>query len=463
MIMVVVLAGVMIGFGMATDAYRQPFFTFFFLSLFVIFGLVKWRWILLVIYPVIWSWTWFELPFATGLSVERLIAIPVAAGFLWELMVKKQKLPRLPVGGTLALGMFLAILLVGLVGNPTSNGLGWLLRLLQKTGWCYLVFYVLSEAKTAELRRFIRLMLISTLVICLGGLAMLINFGTEDRLVYVKEGIWLLPSVGVIGLNVIAPVTLLIFVELAQKHRAIMKVILYTSMILLLSVPSLTLVRRETIFLLPIALFVLFIFSRGFGQRMNVFFLLIFLPIVFLGFVLPNHKAWNYRVETSLSAQAISTEARAAQIKAGLAAFRERPLTGYGLGRSGQIATQFGQDLRLQTPDSSHNSFLTMLIDVGLVGLIGIMALWLSLFSGALRAWRRPLEGYLSTLTATIPAILIYIVGQWAVGDYIRSNPTWTLLALCWAVIWKATQEENEPVPVSAVSQIPVGMGSARR
>lgn len=410
-------------------------------------GLPNWRWVALLIFPLIWTWTRVELPLVGGaLSMERLVAIPVGLGFVYEVIIQKKPLPRLPSGAGIMLGIFSATVLIGLVANPTGAALGWMLRLLQKVIWSYLIFYVLVKADLRRLRRFVNLLTIALFIACLFGILMLIVFGSAERLTERLDGIWLIPSASVTALNIVAPAALFLIAEIGRPRHFLKKLLLSGGMIIMLLIPTVTLVRRQTLFITPIALLVALVFARR-QQRTYATILLGFVGILFFAVVLPNHDAWAERYTARIVERELSDEGRYIQLQSGLAALQDSPIIGYGLGQTARITGQYTRAAGYSSSlSASHNSFLTVLVDTGLIGSIAVLGVWGSLLWGTWRALQKPLEGYLADIVRLLPALLVFIAGQWMVADALRWNPGWTLFGVIWAIIWYALHQGDAQV-----------------
>jgi O-antigen ligase len=410
----------------------------------IIWGIPHWRMIILTVYPLVWAWTWAPVSGIPGLSPERLLAIPVFTGAAVEYILNRRKLSPLPFRAGTILMVLVAVLAFSLQTNPTPDGTSRLIRLLQKMLWGYLIFMTLSEAGEQGIRRFTRLLIVSLTVAAIGGLAMLLHFGTDVRLVTVEGGDWQVPSYGVIGLFLTAPISLLLLVEGAMARSSIRNLVLFGLFLFLNLITLFTLVRRETLILVPLALLVIVILGSR-EQKANGVLLLIVGVVAFFAFVLPRSQVWQVRFYDNLLSRATTTnESRTAQIVTGLEAFRQRPLTGYGLGTTVDVTMAYAQQQSLSVPSSPHNTFLAMLVETGLPGFLATVGLWVNLFYGIWVVRRNTLSPYMHHLVLALPAVMIFLFFQWNTGDSIRNNVSWTFLGLFWAVIEVARTAEPQ-------------------
>lgn len=438
----VTVCTLLVGALVGTEQYLIPIVLILVL-LFGAVGLPNWRWLAVVALPLFWTWTRVELPFVSGLlSTERLIVIPIAIGFVYEVVLQRKKLPRLPAGGGVALGIFMAVLCIGLINTPSIAGLSWFIRLGQKILLAYIVFYVLVKTDLTTLRHFTNYLVIAVFIACLFGVIMLAVFGTTERLTQRLDGIWLIPSSSVIALHAVAPVALFVFAEIAQARAPLKKLFFSIAMLVMLLVPTLTLVRRQTLIFTPLAVLAVILFSRR-QQRVVSLTLLGVIALLFFYVILPTHDVWAERYIERVVEQEIEEESRFIQVQSGLAALRESPVVGYGLGRTVQITARYTNLAGYKALSASHNAFLTMMIDTGLLGFGATILVWGSLLWGTWQALRRPLSGYLADAVRVLPGLLVFIGAQWMVGDMLRWNSNWIMFGLAWAIIWYALQADT--------------------
>lgn len=418
----------------------------------VVWGIPQWRTIILTVYPLVWAWTWAPVSGIPGLSPERLLAIPVFVGATTEHILNRRNLQTLPFNASSFLIALSVVLLFSLQVNPTPEGISRLARLLQKMLWGYLIFMTLSEAGEVGLRRFSRLLIISMTIASIGGLAMLLHFGTDVRLVHVEGGRWQLASYGVIGLYLTAPISLLLLVEGAMVRNPICNLLLLGLFLFLNLVTLLTLVRRETLILVPLALIVIVFIGSG-SQKSRGAFLLMAGILLFFFFLLPASAQWRTRFyDTLLHRTTTTQESRTAQVVVGVKAFGERPLTGFGLGSTVDVTTEFAEQVSLEVPSAPHNTFLAMLVETGLFGFLATLGIWFNMFYGIWKVRCNSLSPYMRHLVYALPAVMIFLFFQWTTGDSIRNNVSWTFIGFFWAVIEIAQRAREQTEASSSLS-----------
>ena len=406
----------------------------------LVIGLRWWRWLILIVYPLVWNWTWYDISIAPGLSVERLLAIPALLGLGLELSLKRRRLRKLPFRANAALGTFVAALFVSFLVDPGPEAQSRLLSLLQKVVWAYLVFAVLTESGEHGLRRFTHLLIASTTAGCIGTLILFVEFGPQ-RIDQYLPGPPLLMA-GAFGLGSALFSSALVFAERALSTSRSRRPWLLVLLVFILAVPLLASVRRELLFTVPLVL--LAVALVGPSQERKAALTLLAIGIIgFFYLVLPNYPVWQQRFEYELKGRTLNDyDLRYNQMRLGLRLAQERPLLGHGLGSAAREIMRIADPLGLLVPEAPHNSFVAMLVDGGIVGLLASLGLWFTLGYGCWRARQRSPGGYLGHLIEILPALLVYTLGTWTFGDAARTNISWTMFGFMWAAIWLAERQE---------------------
>lgn len=405
----------------------------------IILGIMRWEWLLLVFTPLVATWSAVNL--GVGFSFDRIIAIPAFAGFALYVVVKKPTLPRVPAGGVFALTFFLSILAFGLYVNPSGVGFTLFFRLIQKIGWCYILFVALTQAGLKGLRRFGFFIIVSMIISSIMGIVALQHFGSGVRLTSITtEGTWELIRVFAVGIAATMPMAMLPAVEMALTHNPLIRVFLFGLMGLFLLIAILTTVDRWILVISPaILIYILFVGSEK--QKGWMIVGLIGGLYVFYGIILPNSLVWQSRYQTLLTRTFTPGEARYSQLQTARDVFNRSPVWGLGLGNSqtlDQAAASVGLDVQITSV--SHNSFMSVMIDVGVLGILGLLALWGSLAYGIITARRGLPPGYLKELMRIQPMMLAVLAWVWTISDAIKYNFSWMIFAYLWATIWVAEQ-----------------------
>ena len=127
--------------------------------------------------------------------------------------------------------------------------------------------------------------------------------------------------------------------------------------------------------------------------------------------------------------------------------YRESPWWGYGL----QASSAVGAELREGRSLAVHNSFLSLLLAFGPVGLL----LYLAIFASLLRRiwpYRRTAVGLLFIV------LMVHVAGAMAFNDFLQSKYAWTMMALATQVPnWLARSHSSlTTAAVDQEAQLPV-------
>jgi len=193
---------------------------------------------------------------------------------------------------------------------------------------------------------------------------------------------------------------------------------LYLYVLILLSCACIYFTSTRTVWLGLFAMFVIFYFSRT-GLRKsvrNVCFCLLVVALTGIAgkFSLYQKSLFSRRQET--------VEYRRTNLQAGLKAFPEHPLFGIGYGGFAKLMRENpGRlDINEKTFSSGNeNTWLGILVDLGLIGLVLYVMIFILFICSNIRFLRRydGEEPFARPLAVLALAMVVYLVINWSTGD----------------------------------------------
>ena len=158
-------------------------------------------------------------------------------------------------------------------------------------------------------------------------------------------------------------------------------------------------------------------------------------------------ELWLYR----LQARGFVDQDRIIRLKVGVDMVTEKPLLGFGIGEAGNYAGAATYGIKM----SSHNVYVTMLVELGVIGFtLFILILWLGIryLQSANRIatanGKTQLSGLILALRTSYIAYSISI----AFANRERAKLLWVLLALC-VVCYSLARQDNADVSMNAAQQ----------
>lgn len=128
--------------------------------------------------------------------------------------------------------------------------------------------------------------------------------------------------------------------------------------------------------------------------------------------------------------------------------FLENPILGSGLGSFSTFVEEGMGYFYLP-----HNDYMRVMVDMGIIGLICYLAIWLNLARGAIRAYRMIDEKYIKVLALVLLAVVVNYLVSSATENLFRQaimqTYLWTLAGIVAAAarVAFAEKQEEEPVP----------------
>jgi len=325
------------------------------------------------IYPFLASYSNVPIPFGSLVfSMERAILLLVLAGMLAHLAIRGIRWPAIPRRFTLASLALLLGCLPSLLAYPTSDSMAGYWSLIQKV--LFVVIVLVFVDSESQLRTATRAMIFSFLVASIAGFGVVIATGDLGAVRFKAasgSGEQILLSLsGALDLAIIAGIFCLAEIETAKSKRART---LWSIIAVILFVGSTLTIRRQLLLGIGLVCLQIMFDKKGLSKPIRKSFLILCL-IFGLGFILSS-QVWVQRLNEPINWE---DDSRLVLMRIGLSAWQESPLIGTGPWSFRMAASRasrsFASDKALYDQDtvfSSHNSFLTFLVESGVVGLAG--------------------------------------------------------------------------------------------
>ena len=203
----------------------------------------------------------------------------------------------------------------------------------------------------------------------------------------------------------------------------------WTALAVLMFVGSSMTVRRQVPINIGVGLVSLLFLTEGPTRRIVLGTLVIGALVAFL--VLYPSRAWQDRLGESLSGR---DDPRLVLVDSGLKAWSSSPLVGHGLenfeeatlAANGPALSRLG----FQEKFDSHNSFVWLLVEGGILGLAGLAAFLWGIAWTLFKTTKRSADPYVVALNRIMPAVFLQLLIFLWFSSAIRVNSVWFFFAL---------------------------------
>jgi O-antigen ligase len=181
------------------------------------------------------------------------------------------------------------------------------------------------------------------------------------------------------------------------------------------------------------ALAMIIIFAKTISFR-GIAILSLILITVFVIFILLPTVDWQGRLDEPITP---ADDPRMQLMQTGLLAWEESPIIGTGLGTYSRYAAVIGRaifsnfGIAQYEEFSSHNTYITFLVETGAIGLLGLIGFLFSLIGLVSYQFKwSSINTYSSAFQEITPILLSQILIFWFFGETFNMNAMWFLIGL---------------------------------
>lgn len=403
------------------------------------------RWpleMIVTVYPFLWPIGFFPIPvpFSEGYTVspERILGAVVLPPFLVALATGRLKCRPMP--GSLKMGI--GVLSLTHLTSSLYHGAGIeeTLQIVQKAGLTYLAFAAVADEATA--RRLVRMSILGCAAAALAVVILAIMGQDLDALILTRTG-------GVPGLDLGNPLHYAMVQAARNAHAGQFGVWLalveagfaktgrgraaWTILALGLLVTQMLVFRRMVFVAGVLGLLFLALYRRT-RVRGVAGAVLVSAGLLFGTLIVPNSPLWEYRiVEETLPQLREGSDPREELLYASLEAWSDAPVFGYGPGQYGGAVGRHESLLERWDPSgpiAAHNSFALLAVEMGSVGLIGVLFFLGALVRELRLADRAGAPGYTGHLMAMWPVLFGQVMLWWVLGSALYLTLSWFLFGM---------------------------------
>jgi hypothetical protein len=406
------------------------------LVLLVIGALFRWPSApILILYPILWVLGPYQFELVGG-RVERAVA---AAGLLGTIILlgRRHSVPRvLPTGVYAGIVITLGSYLLSWFIHPDQPDAGnTMMSLTSRVLFLFLIaFHVTDEA---GLRTVINLFIASTLVAC----AVTFWIGWEYGFGYirdyhlskmVRQNVPEILQVMSRNMNQATGAGVLLLGLYPSARTTRDRLLIVLGVLFLFWMAFAAEFRREILVTIPIVLGYLYLDKRS-GLSRIALPLLVISVVLFLALLLPTSTILQERLERETPLIVEQREPRMVSFAAGLSAFFDSPVVGYGPNSYASVVyprLPFDAD---PIARGAYNVLIWIAVEAGILGLIGVITVLVGTY---LRARKLNPVGtlYADVVVRLGPLLMVLILVWFSFGNSWDGSVPWFLMGLIFAV-----------------------------
>jgi O-antigen ligase len=437
-----------LAFGIGWVATRDQGFSYAWLLGGLGTALLFLRWPFLpavVIYPILWIFWAYSIPGIGG--IERIIGVLGILGMALLAVRHAEShmfaLPKLVMAGLFIL--FSAYWISWAFHPDLVRAQEYMISLTARIAFLFVVYYLI---RTLSHLRLAVILLIGTSLIpaSLTLIASLIfGFGFSRDFFANQTAMTMLGSLGAAIITSAnfgtAPAMLLLHLYPTLKNR-LSKIALALTVLFLLGMAFASQYRREILITIPLLLAYLSI-DRSAGLRRPALGLLLISVLFFFLVLLPFSTVLQNRLDNETQFVVQGTEPRIASFLAGVEAFLQSPLIGYGPSAYQQAIMPILGLGRRSFEYSPYNVFIWIAVEAGTPGILGITFILAGIFREAIK-FRRQSDGVEQWVLRCAPALLLVIVVWFTFGNAWELSLPWFLMGLILAAARLAQESTRD-------------------